>query len=347
MPRAKPQPRSTDMAAPERVQMADIARMAGVSASTVSRALSGSPLIAEHTRQRIVELAGSLNYRVNVGAANLRKRDLRTVGVVMVGDSQQTFSDPFLLSLLGTVADALDEHGLSLLLTRSKERDPSQLSHLVNSGQVAGLIIIGQLTWHPHLNQLWRRGLPMAVWGACLPDALYPVVGGDNAHGGHIATQHLLDQGCKHIAFLGDTTYPEARLRHEGYLGALKTAGLSADPRLLHTAELSPSGIRQAVHGWLDAGKPFDGVFAASDVAAIAVLGALSERGVDVPGQVRVVGYDDVPLAAQVYPSLTSIRQPVGEAGRALVALLLEMLRHEPRRTVMLPATLIARASSA
>ena len=115
-----------------RMQMADIARLAGVSASTVSRALSGSPLIPEATRDRIVELARSLNYRVNVGAASLRKQDVKTVGVVILGDSMQAISDPFLLSILGTVADALDERGMSLLLTRLKEGQIDELSASVS-----------------------------------------------------------------------------------------------------------------------------------------------------------------------------------------------------------------------
>jgi len=212
--------------------MADIARLAGVSTATVSRALSGSPLIPETTRERIAELARSLNYRVNVSAANLRKRDVQTVGVVILGDSMQTISDPFLLSILGTVADTLDEHGMSLLLTRLKEGQTHRLSEMVETGQVSGLIVIGQLTWHDHLNTLAARGIPMAVWGACLPDALYPMVGGDNEQGGYLATQHLTEQGCQNIAYFGDITHPEAGARYQGYLRALREAGLKEDPRL-------------------------------------------------------------------------------------------------------------------
>ena len=206
------------------MQMADIARLAGVSASTVSRALSGSPLIPEATRNRITELATSLNYRVNVGAANLRRKDVHTVGVIILGDSMQSISDPFLLSILGTVADTLDERGMSLLLSRLKEGQPHQLPAFVESGQVAGLIVIGQLTWHDHLNRLATQRMPMAVWGACLADAMYPVVGGDNEQGGYLATRHLVERGCRHIAFFGDTTHPEAGLRHQGYLRALSEA---------------------------------------------------------------------------------------------------------------------------
>lgn len=328
------------------MQMADIARLAGVSASTVSRALSGSPLIPEATRNRITELASSLNYRVNVGAANLRRKDVHTVGVIILGDSMQSISDPFLLSILGTVADTLDERGMSLLLSRLKEGQPHQLPAFVESGQVAGLIVIGQLTWHDHLNELARQGLPMAVWGACLPDALYPVVGGDNAQGGYLATRHLVERGCRRIAFFGDTTHPEAGLRFAGYARALAEAGLPLDPKLQQSFLFGDTRIREVIDDWLNQNLAFDAIFASSDVTAISIMGALNERGISVPDRVRLAGYDDIALAAHVHPTLTTIRQPTEQAGRALVDLLFESIQAQPRRTVVLPAELIERESS-
>lgn len=329
-----------------RMQMTDIARMAGVSASTVSRALSGSPLIPEATRTRITELARSLNYRVNVGAANLRKRDVQTVGVAFLGDSLQMISDPFLLSILGSVADALDERGMSLLLTRMNEERKHELAETVQSGRVGGLIVIGQLTWHPYLNELARQGLPMAVWGASLADALYPQVGGDNAMGGYLATQHLVERGCKRIAFFGDTTHPEAGLRFAGYARALAEAGLPLDPQLQQSFLFGDTRIREVIDGWLDQNLAFDAIFASSDVTAISIIGALNERGVRVPEQVRIVGYDDIALAEHVHPPLTTVRQPTQQAGRALVELLFEAMAGAPRRTVTLPTQLIVRDSS-
>jgi len=327
--------------------MADIARIAGVSASTVSRALSGSPLIPQATRERIAELARSLHYQVNVGAANLRKRDIQTVGVVILGDSMQTISDPFILNILGAVADALDERGMSLLLTRLSPERQQQMPAMFDSGQVAGLIVIGQLTWHDYLNELAQRGIPMAVWGACLDDARYSVVGGDNATGGYLVTRHLLQQGARRIAFFGDISHPEAGLRHQGYARALAEAGLSPDPRLYHPFLFGDRRMREVIDLWLDQGLDFDAIFAASDIAAISLISALSERGVAVPQRVRVVGYDDIALSAYLHPALTSVRQPTVVAGRALVGLLFEAIAGQPRRTVMLPAELMVRDSTA
>lgn len=326
--------------------MADIARMAGVSASTVSRALSGSPLIPEATRQRITELARSLNYQINVGAANLRKRDTRTVGVVLLGESLQAISDPFILSILGAVGDRLDELDMSLLLSRLKHGQPQQLAQRYDSGQVLGLIVIGQTGWHDELNRLAARGVPMAVWGACLSDALYPVVGGDNEQGGYLAASHLIRRGCQRIAFFGDREHPEVALRHQGYQRALAEAGLTADAALYLPYRFGDEGIRATVDAWLDGKPEFDAVFAASDVAAMATTAVLGDRGLRVPQQVKVVGYDDIALAGHLRPSLSSVRQPAREAGRALVDLLMEAADGSKHRTVMLPAVLVERESS-
>lgn len=326
--------------------MADLARMAGVSTSTVSRALSASPLIPEATRERIMELAKSLNYQVNVGAANLRKRSVQTVGLVVLGDSMQAISDPFILSMIGSVADALDAQGNSVLLARLGDGRWEQVQAMVSSRQVSGLVVIGQLTWHQHLNRMAVGGTHLAVWGANLPDAAYPLVGGDNEHGGYLAAAHLLARGCKHIAFFGDISHPESHLRHAGYVRAHHEAGLEPDDRLRVPVLFGESRLRAVVDEWLDHGLAFDGVFANSDMTAIVLISALKVRGVDVPGDVKVVGYDDIDMASHVHPSLTSVRQPTQLAGQSLVTLLGENLQDLPRRSLVLPTALIGRESS-
>lgn len=337
---------ATHTPAPRRAQMADIARIAGVSSSTVSRALSGSPLIPSATRERILELAQSLNYQINVGAANLRKGAVRAVGVVVLGQSMRTISDPFILNLFGGVADALDAKGHSVLLTRLDDTRQADMRTLITSGQVSGLVVIGQSTWHTHLNALAQAGLQFSVWGAHVPDASYPVVGGDNEQGGYLATTHLLARGCQRIAFFGDTSHPEIALRHAGYVRAHQAAGRTPDPRLHQPILFGEPLLRHAVADYFAQGLGFDGVFASSDVTAITVISALNALGVDVPRDVRVVGYDNIAMSAHVFPSLSTICQPTQAAGQALVALLNEAQAAQPRRSIVLPATLIERESS-
>jgi DNA-binding LacI/PurR family transcriptional regulator len=326
--------------------MADIARLAGVSTSTVSRALSGNPLIKPDTRERIAELARSMNYQINVGAANLRKRDVQTVGVAVLGDDLQLISDPFILSLVGHIADALDRRGMSLLLSRVSVDRRHTLATQVESGQVAGLIVVGQMTCHPYLNELAGRDIPMVVWGARLPDARYCVIGCDNEQGGYLATRHLLERGCRRIAFLGDVVHPEVMLRHKGYACALAELGLQPDPQLYKPILFQDHALRQAIGNWVAQDIRFDGVFATSDVAAMSVIAALTERGLQVPRDVKVVGYDDIAMSAHLHPSITSIRQPTHLAGETMVQMLFDLMADEQPGHIMLPAQLIERDSS-
>jgi len=217
---------------------------------------------------------------------------------------------------------------------------------MVSSRQVSGLVVIGQMTWHQHLNRMAMGGIHLAVWGANLPDAAYPLVGGDNEHGGYLAAAHLLARGCRRIAFFGDISHPESGLRHAGYVRAHREAGLEPDERLRVPVLFGESRLRAVVDDWLDHGLPFDAVFANSDMAAIVLISALKARGVDVPRDVKVVGYDDVDMASHVHPSLTTVRQPTQLAGQSLVALLGESLQNQPRRSLVLPTELIERESS-
>jgi DNA-binding LacI/PurR family transcriptional regulator len=329
-----------------RTQMADIARLAGVSASTVSRALSGHPAIALATRERIAELAKSLNYQVNAGAANLRKRTNTTIGVVLLNDNMQAMSDPFILKLLGHIADQLDQRGMALLLRRAAPNDPSSMALMVDSGQAGGLIVIGQNSQNQDLNALFARGIPMVVWGAKVPDSAYPVVGSDNEQGGYLATRHLIEQGCRRIAYMGEYEHAEAYLRHQGYLRALNEAGLSSSPELHIHANFDSRGARQQFAQWLQQGHALDGLFCISDVAAISAMAELTERGARVPHSIKVVGYDNIDLAAHLHPTVSTIDQPTELAARYLVDGLFELMNSGATASRLLPTRLLPRESS-
>ncbi len=200
-----------------------------------------------------------------------------------MGESKQFISDPFILSLIGHIADALDELDMNMLLTRVTPDRAKNFAALYETGQVAGLLVIGQLTNHSQLNDLYDRGTPMVVWGARMPDSHYPVVGGDNFQGGFLAGQHLVQAGCKRIAFLGDIKHPEVQMRHAAFVKALTDVGQSFDPSLYMPLLFGDTALRAAIGQWIDQKIEFDGVFATSDVAALTIIAALQERGLKSP----------------------------------------------------------------
>jgi DNA-binding LacI/PurR family transcriptional regulator len=348
LPSTTATPAGAPLARPSKVQMADIARLAGVSVSTVSRSLAGSSLVNAETRGRIAELARSLNYSINVGAQNLRLGHNNTVAVIVPYDPQtrQHLSDPFFLSLIGSVADALTERGHDMLLTRVDADRLDQAAQVFHTGRAMGIVLVGQWHHHDQLNSMAVQGVPFVVWGAQLPQPLYATVGGDNLAGGRLATAHLLQGGARRVLFMGDPELPEIGQRRDGWLAAHADAGLQADPALSLAVPFVTEQIQQAVAGALARGLPFDALFAASDLMAMTAVSALRQHGVRVPEDVRVVGYDDIALAEHFHPALSTVRQPIADAGQALVRLLLEQLAGERSRSIALATTLVVRASS-
>lgn len=332
-----------------RLQMSDIARMAGVSTATVSRALNGSPLVTRETRERIAALARENNYTINAGAKNLRLGQNHTIAVVVPYESEtrQRLSDPFFLSLLGSIADALTERGYDMLLSRVDARELDSASRLYNAGRAAGIVLIGQWRHHDQLNEMAQHGLPIVVWGAQLPEQRYCTVGCDNVAGGQLATEHLIATGRRRIAFIGDTGLPEAAHRLDGYRRALLAHGLPFDEQLCVPASFLAEGARHAVQALIARGRPFDAVFACSDVLAMTAISSLEEQGFSVPGQVAVVGYDDIEMASNFHPPLTTVRQPIEAGGRELVATLLELVEQGASASRLLPTQLVVRQSSA
>lgn len=332
----------------KRLQMADIARLAGVSTSTVSRALNKSPLINEETRTRIELLAKSLNYSINVGAQNLRLGQNRTVAVVVPFDSasRQHLSDPFFLSILGSIADALTDKGYDMLLTRVSADELDAAAQIFDTGRAIGVILIGQWRHHDQLNQMAARKVPIVVWGAQISQQMYVTVGSDNVAGGMLATEHLLQNGRQRIAFFGDTQLPEVADRFKGYQQALAKHGFVVDERLIVPAAFTEQGGRAALAQLLASGVQFDALFACSDLLAMTAINGLRQQAWGVPDQVAVVGYDDIELARYFHPPLTTIRQPLLAAGEALVSSVLALADAQTVAPVLLPTELVVRQSS-
>ena len=320
---------STD-APPKRIRnIAELAELAGVSPGTVSRALSGAGLISSKTRDRIQALAREHEFTPNAMARNLRIQRTGAIGVVIpLGhETGQHISDPFFMTMLGHLADALTERGYDLLLSRVIPTNGDWLDRIVDSGRTDGVIVIGQSDQSATLDRVAARYRPLVVWGGRSEGQVHCSVGSDNRLGGMLATQHLIERGC-------------------GCRDAMKTAGLS-DGLTVFPAHLVAEDAQPDIARFLSvSGDRPQGIVAASDIIAMSALQALAERGIPVPDEVRVIGYDDLPVAQQTLPRLTTIRQNIAGGAEHLVDLLFRRIAGEDTDGVVMPPELIVRGSS-
>lgn len=329
----------------------DIALLAGVSQSTVSRALSGSPLIGAATRERIEAIARSLDYRVDLRARHLRARTTGALTLLMfAGAPRKTELNPFFLAMLGGITHAANRRGYDLIVSLQQLSADWHADYL-RSRKSDGLILLGYGNFRrleQTLEQLVVQQTRFVRWGSVQPGQAGLSVGCDNAAGAAEATRHLIAGGRRRIAFLGSRSAgsPECRERHRGYREALRDAGLHADPRLQVDAPLL--GLHagaNAVSRLLARDLPFDAIVAASDQIAISAINALHRRGLRVPADVAVVGFDDIPLSALTTPALTTVRQDPTRAGERLVDVLTADIERRAASSAMLAPRLIIRES--
>ena len=329
--------------------MSDLARMAGVNVSTVSRALNDSPLVKEETKAQILRIADEIGYSVNVAARNLRRQSSETLALVipLSPDTGESISDPFFLEMVGAVSQAATRRGYDLLVSTPEDATAIAEKRLLRTGRADGLIIIGQAGREERLSAISAYENRIVVWGGRSGDTPYTLVGSDNNAGGRMAANHLMSVGRKRILFIGDTRLPEIALRYQGFANLLGMRGLPVD-NALHLRVGFGHEVRETVpriHELLERGIRFDGVFAASDALAIAAMDALKQSGLRVPEDVSVIGYDDVAQAALARPALTTISQNIARGGELLVETLLAKLDGKATESTMTPTELIVRES--
>jgi DNA-binding LacI/PurR family transcriptional regulator len=330
----------------------DIAHLAGVSQPTVSRALRGSPTVSAETRRRIEMIAQQLNYKVDKNASNLRSQHSKTLALLLFEDPtpDDSLINPFFLAMLGSITRACAQRGYDLLVSFQQLSGNWHVDY-EDCRKADGIILLGYGDFLEHrarLEQLVRQGTHFVRWGATLEGQTGLAIGCDNFAGGLQAVRHLLERGRKRIAFLGDASnhYPEFLERHRGYVHALKEAGAEISAALqIDAITLEESGY-SAARELLKRGESFDGVFAASDLIAIGAMRALHEHGLDIPRDVSIVGFDDIPAASLASPPLTTVLQDTRLAGDLLIETLLSSIREEPVATKVLPTKLVVRKSS-
>ena len=327
--------------------MADIAKKAGVDISTVSRALNNSPLVKQHTKEQVLAIAEASGYVVNASARGLRRQASDTIGLVIPlrPESGQSISDPFFLEMIAAVCDASDKHGYDVIINLPHEENSISERRLLSTGKTDGIIIVGQAGRDSRLRALGSLSDKVVVWGVQGEDDGYTVVGSDNFQGGRLAGSHLSKIGRRNIVFLGPVNLPEGRARYDGFCAALSDVSARVDPELVVDVDFNAAAGYERISWLLDRGIAFDGIFAASDVLALAAMGALQERGLSIPDDVSIVGYDNVAEGRRGLPPLTTVDQNIKQGGSIMVTQLLNKLAGARVNSVLTPTELIIRGS--
>jgi LacI family repressor for deo operon, udp, cdd, tsx, nupC, and nupG len=333
-----------------RVSIKDIAKAAGVSHSTVSRALSDSPLVKAETKARIQRLAQEMGYTPDAIARSLVTRYTRTVGVVVT-----TITDPFVAEVVQGIENTALENDYSVILTSSAAEPEREMAAVetLRTKRVDSVIVTSSRVGALYLEHLERIGVPVVlVNNHNEQSGRYTFsVSVDNRHGGHLAASHLIESGHHRIAYVsGPADHSDDADRLAGYRQALEENGIPFDPALVVPGNGCLDGGRRSLHSLTSLDSPPKAVFCYNDVTAIGLMCAARQADLSVPGDLAVVGFDDIPLASYVCPPLTTIAQPQRDMGRQAMNMALALMTAgdstSPFSDIVVKGKLIVRESS-
>jgi DNA-binding LacI/PurR family transcriptional regulator len=328
-----------------------IAEEVGVSRTTVSLVLNDVPgvRVSPETRQRILEVAHRLNYHPDAAARTLVSGRTCTIGFVLCQSPDRIFADAFLPEVLRGVGDAVQENGFRVLIHSVEDITASgAYIGLVREKQTDGIILSGPRSDDRQLLQLKAEGFPVVLLGQ-LPGSGIPFVDVDNVGAAKQAVEHLIGLGHRRIGMITNAplAYTAARDRLTGYRQALKEAELGYADGLVRTGDFREESGHEAMNDLLDIAQPPTAVFVASDLVAFGALVAIKQRGLEVPTDVALVGFDDVQLAHYVDPPLTTVRLPAYALGYQAATLLTQLIGGETVgvREILLQTELVVRQS--
>lgn len=333
------------------VTIYDIAEKLKLSPSTVSRGLRNHPAIRKQTIVRIQEMAAQLNYQQNTFASNLRSNRSNTIGVIL-----PRFESSFLSSVVSSIEKVVRSRGYNMLVSQSYDSNKLERENIQThfNNRVEGVLInlAPETSDLSHLDLFFKKGIPVVLFDRIKKQAesKFTTVSIDNRQAGYDITSHLIAQGCKRIVYIGEnTTCPVFGERAIGYEKALADHGLEADPDLIIVDHLNTdTGARVVDRIFKMKNRP-DGIFSGNDMAAASLMYELKKRGVAIPGEIAVAGFNDTYLARIVEPSLTTVKYPGDEMGRLAASCLMDILDHQNPtivRNILLKHELIVRDSS-
>lgn len=326
-----------------RATINDVAAAAGVSVSTVSKAVHGRYGVSPETMRRVLEIVERLGYQSSLGASSMRSHRTGVIGV-LVADFE-----PFSAEILKGVGAAVRGTGFDLLAYSGSQDGTGEGWERRSVSRLSGTLIDGVIMVTPTVVNVSGE-VPIVAIDPHTGPADLPTVESDSFHGAQLATRYLIELGHTRIGFIaGRPDLRSSVLRDAGYRSALLEAGIRFEPGLVGVGRYEEDASRQLAHELLSQINRPTAIFAANDLSAIAVLGVAHELGISVPDELSVIGFDDVPEAARHVPPLSTVRQPMQRLGEVATKMLIALMNDEkPAQThLRLPTRLVPRATTA
>lgn len=328
----------------------DLAEKLDISATTVSRALQDHPAVNKRTKKKISDLAEELGYRSNKFASNLRKQSTNTLGVIV-----PRLNSLFMSSVIAGIEKVANAAGYNLIISQSLEQEVKEKANAITmfNNRVDGLIVslAADTEDFSHFDSFLKKNIPLVFFDR-VPEAINATkVLIDNHRAGYLATKHLIVQGCQHIVHItGNLLRNVYKDRLEGYKQALAEAKLSFSDELVVSNDLSEQAIQQCVEELLEREHRPDALFISNDVSAAFALSIIKEKGLRVPEDIAIVGFNNDMISRMMEPAITTINYPGAQMGESIARILINHLNEVGDLSliskVMLETTLIERDSS-
>lgn len=325
----------------------DVARLAGVSTTTVSHIINGTRFVSDELKDRVDKAIVELGYRPNSLARGLRRGESKTIGLIVPDNS-----NPFFAEILRTIENIGHANGYSVILCNSDSDVEKEASYteLLYAKQVDGIVFVTTNNSIEHLQQLSHSGIPFVVVDRDLHIKDNDVILVDNFKGGYEATQYLIQLGHKRIACItGPSRLTPSADRVGGYRKALKDAGIQIDADCIVPGDFQVEGGESAMQQLLALKNVPTAVFACNDMMALGAMRALRKAGLSAPNDMSLIGFDNIALTSVVSPALTTVAQPMFEIAKSSFESLITRMQEKtsalPARKIILPTKLIIRES--
>lgn len=334
-----------------RVTLNDIAKIAKVSTSTVSRAIANNPKISAATREKVFKIMKELNYHPNIIARSLANKSTRIIGIIIPGMAETAFQNPFFPEVLRGVSSVAHKHKYNVLISNvsNLEEEKQTINQFVHGGITEGIILLVSRVGDPSVAELTKLRFPFVVIGKPENESEVNWVDNNNFTIGYELTKHFIQQGHRKIAFLGvSSNYIVTLDRLNGYKKALEDNGISIDESLIVESKFIEDNGYELMKQLFERGKEPTGVMAGDDLLAFGAMKYINEQGLKVPDDIGVSGFNNVPLANYSIPPLTSVEVNPFLLGSKAFELLLAAINSDYKsyNRAIVPAELVIREST-